>query len=175
MFVYVKKSDIEAVSNVTAINREDNSTTVVIEQPLPPVPAPETPAEPIVETVEKHAEKPTVKPVVAASKNSGTPVSETGLPAWQEQAINDLMNCTDMTAVKAKLNRMKAEYKVKKYGTAANCPDADKAYWVIFNADGSLNTVIGAGSGDRVNFRDMTYTTLGNFKGMDALWFNFAK
>lgn len=178
MFVYVKKNDIEAVKNVTAINVVDNSTTVVVEQPLPPVPAPETPVEPVEDVempAEKPAEKPAVKPVVVASENTGTPVSETGLPAWQEQAINDLMNCADMTAVKAKLNRMKAEYKVKKYGTAANCPNADQAYWVIFNADGSLNTVIGAGSGDRVNFRNMTHTTLGNFKGMDALWFNFAK
>ena len=170
MFVYVKKNDIEAVKNVTAINVVDNSTTVVVEQPLPPVPAPETSMD-----VEKPTEKPAVKPVVVASENTGTPVSETGLPAWQEQAINDLMNCADMTAVKAKLNRLKAEYKVKKYGVASNCPNADQAYWVIFNADGSLNTVIGAGSGDRVNFRDKTYTTLGNFKGMDALWFNFAK
>jgi hypothetical protein len=174
MFVYVKKNDIEAVKNVTAINVVDNSTTVVVEQPLPPVPAPETSMD-VEKPTEKPAEKPAVKPVVVASENTGTPVSETGLPAWQEQAINDLMNCADMTAVKAKLNRLKAEYKVKKYGVASNCPNADQAYWVIFNADGSLNTVIGAGSGDRVNFRDKTYTTLGNFKGGDALWCNFAK
>lgn len=179
MFVYVKKSDIETINNATTINTVENTTKVVVEQPLPPILAPEVPDEPIAEVAEEPAEEPAVtpaeEPATVKDENAGVPVVETGLPVWQQQAIKDLMGCADMTAVKAKLNRMKAEYKVKKYGTAANCPNADNAYWVFFNADGSLNTVIGAGNGDRINFRDMTYTTLSNFKGMDALWFNFAK
>lgn len=160
IFVYVKKNDIEAIDNVTAINTETNTTQVVVEQPLPPTPAPKEPTQ------------------VSEIKNSttqGEPVTETGLPTWQQQAIEEFLQCTDMSAVKAKLNRMKAEYKIKKYGTASNCPNANEAYWILFNADGSVNTVLGTGISDRINFRNMTYTVLDNYKGMDALWFNFAK
>lgn len=185
MFVYVKKSDIEAVKNVTAINTATNTTTVVVEQPVPPVPAPEKPVkQEVVEVVEETVvvveepvlEEPHAEEIVTeVVESQGEPVTETGLPVWQQQAISDLLECADITAVKAKLNRMKAEYKVKKYGTPNNCPNANEAYWVFFNADGSVNTVLGTGATDRISFRDMQLTSLDKYKGMNALWFNFAK
>ena len=176
MFVYVKKSDIEAVKNVTAINTATNTTTVVVEQPVPPVPAPEKPVEVVEQEVVEVVEEPVAEEVaVEVVENQGEALTDTGLPAWQQQAISDLLDCADATAVKAKLNRMKAEYKVKKYGTPNNCPNANEAFWVFFNADGSVNTVLGAGATDRINFRDMQLTTLDKYKGMNALWFNFAK
>lgn len=159
MFVYVKKSDIEAVNNVTTINTTTNTSTVIIEQPVPPVPAPET----SIEIEEQDAEV-----------SQGEPVADTGLPVWQQQAISDLLGCADAAAVKAKLNRLKAEYKVKKYGNPSNCPNANNVFWVFFNEDGSVNTVVGTGDTDRINFRDMQLTTLSKYKGMNALWFNFA-
>ena len=176
MFVYVKKSDIEAVKNVTAINTATNTTTVVVEQPVPPVPAPEKPVEVVEQEVVVQVEEPVAQEVaVEVVESQGEAVTDTGLPAWQQQAISDLLECADATAVKAKLNRMKAEYKVKKYGTPNNCPNANEAFWVFFNADGSVNTVLGAGATDRISFRDMQLTTLDKYKGMNALWFNFAK
>ena len=176
MFVYVKKSDIEAVKNVTAINTTTNTTTVVVEQPVPPVPAPEKPVEVVEQEVVVQVEEPVAQEVaVEVVESQGEAVTDTGLPAWQQQAISDLLECADATAVKAKLNRMKAEYKVKKYGTPNNCPNANEAFWVFFNTDGSVNTVLGAGATDRINFRDMQLTTLDKYKGMNALWFNFAK
>ena len=176
MFVYVKKSDIEAVKNVTAINTATNTTTVVVEQPVPPVPAPEKPVEVVEQEVVEVVEEPVAEEeAVEVVENQGEAVTDTGLPAWQQQAISDLLDCADATAVKAMLNRMKAEYKVKKYGTPNNCPNANEAFWVFFNTDGSVNTVLGAGATDRISFRDMQLTTLEKYKGMNALWFNFAK
>ena len=176
MFVYVKKNDIEAVKNVTAINTATNTTTVVVEQPVPPVPAPETPVKVVEQEVVEVVEGPVAEEVaVDVVESQGEAVTDTGLPAWQQQAISDLLDCADATAVKAKLNRMKAEYKVKKYGTPNNCPNANEAFWVFFNTDGSVNTVLGAGATDRISFRDMQLTTLDKYKGMNALWFNFAK
>lgn len=168
MFVYVQKIDIEAVDNVTAINTETSTSTVVIDQPVPPVAAPEeTPDEVYIEDLYYD------EPVIEIEVNHGESVTDTGLPIWKQQAIGDLLECADVTAVKAKLNRMKAEYKVKKYGTPNNCPNVNEAYWVFFNADGSVNTVVGNGT-ERINFRNMQYTTLDNYKGMNAIWFNFA-
>ena len=168
MFVYVKKNDIEAVDNATAINTVTNTSKVVIDQPVPPVAAPdETPYEEDIEDLYYD------EPVIEVEISQRETVTDTGLPVWKQQAIGDLLECADVAAVKAKLNRMKAEYKVKKYGTPNNCPNVNEAYWVFFNADGSLNTVVGNGY-ERINFRNMQYTTLDSYKGMNAIWFNFA-
>lgn len=173
MFVYVKKSDIEAVDNATAINTETNTSKVVVDQPTPPVPAP------VVEPEEDYEEEyvedyDDTHVIVIYEESQNKSVTDTGLPVWKQQAIEDLLECADVAAVKAKLNRMKAEYKVKKYGTPNNCPNINEAFWVFFNTDGSVNTVVGNGV-ERINFRNMQYTTLDNYKGMNALWFNFAK
>lgn len=173
MFVFVKKSDIEAVDNAIAINTVTNTSTIVVDQPVPPVAAPEEAPDEDYEEYEEYVED-YDEPVIEVEVNQGKTVTDTGLPVWKQQAIDDLLECADVSAVKAKLNRMKAEYKVKKYGTPNNCPNVNEAYWVFFNADGSLNTVVGNGY-ERINFRNMQYTTLDNYKGMNAIWFNFAK
>ena len=174
VFVYVRKTDIEAVDNATALNTGTQAAEVMVEQPVPPVPAPERPAErPVAETTpepETPAEEVATQVVPEA-----TAVASADLPAWQLQAINDLLNCSNSADVKAKLNRMKAEYKIKKYGTPDKCPNAKESFWVIFDQNGSVNTILGTGDNERINFRNMQYSTLDQFKGQEALWFNFAK
>lgn len=171
MFVFVKKSDIEAVDNVTAINTVTNTSTVIVDQPVPPVAAPEEEPDEDYEDYEEDLYY--EEPVIEVEVSQAETVTDTGLPVWKQEAIGDLLECADVTAVKAKLNRMKAEYKIKKYGTPNNCPNVNEAFWVFFNADGSVNTVVGNGH-ERINFRNMQYTTLDKYKGMNAIWFNFA-
>lgn len=103
------------------------------------------------------------------------PPPKPDLPAWQMNAISDLLECGDVNGVRAKLNRMKVEYKIKKFGVPDNCPSPNDAFWVIFARDGSVYTILGPGTKERVSFRDMTTSVLDNYKGMNALWFNFAK
>ena len=183
VFVYVKKKDLEAVSSATP---EIGTPPQVYleEQPVPqvaePEPAPVAEA-PVAAAQEQPVdEQPVVAPEAtattdAASAAEATTAADTDLPVWQQQAIGDLLECSDMAAVKAKLNRMKSEYKLKRYGAPDKCPDVEKAFWIIFGDDGSVSTVLGPGSGERVSFRDMAQSNLDSYKGKTALWFNFAK
>lgn len=171
MFVYVKKNDIESFNNATTIDNSTNETKVVVEQTLPPIPAPEKPKptkpvkeEPVIQF--DDTEETTIVPPTTATSN---------LAAWQQQAINDLLKCNNVNEVKAKFNRLKAEYKLKKYGTPDKCTSPADVFWILFNEDGSVNTVLGPGNNDRVNFRNMQSTSLDKFKGMTALWFKLEK
>lgn len=101
-------------------------------------------------------------------------VTDPGLPTWQMETIEKLLDCRDVNEVRANLNRMKVEYKIEKFGIPDKCSSPDSAFWLIFSQDGSVNTVLGPGSKERVSFRDMTTTELDNYKGMNAIWFNFA-
>ncbi len=100
---------------------------------------------------------------------------EVNMPVWQSQAIKNLMDCSDIASVKSVLNRMKAEYKIKKYGTPDNCPNPDKAYWIIIGDEGAVSTVLGPGTTERVSFRNMELSRLDDYKGMQAIWFNLSK
>lgn len=182
MFVYVKKSDIEAIDNATVINTNNNTVKEVLKQSLPPTPAPEPPAQPIVEASERveKVEETVMKetsqePVTVVKVYKENPDISCDIPQWQQQAINDLLESADIDEVKAKFNRMKTEYKLKRYGTPDKCPSANNAFWVIFGQNGHVETVLGPGSSERVSFKDMSHSSLDNYKGQNALWFNFAK
>lgn len=169
LFVYVKKNDIESFNNATAINNTTNETKVVVEQPLPPIPAPEKP-----KPEKTIVEEPIVQ-IDEPEETPATPAATPNLAAWQQQSIDDLLKCSNVNEVKAKFNRMKAEYKLKKYGTPDKCTAPNDVFWILFNEDGSVNTVLGPGDNDRVNFRNMRSSSLNDFKGKNALWFKFEK
>lgn len=170
VFVYVKKYDIEAVSNTVAVNNNtgtavnvpaNNAATASTATPLPTVT--NTPAAQTTQAAQPAQQQP-----------SGAKV-ESPLTGWQQMALVSLLECADMTAVRARLNRLKAEYKVKRYGTADNCPNANEAFWAIFDGNGKLVTILGPGTTQRIEYRNMQYSSLNAYKGMNALWFNFAK
>lgn len=164
VFVYVKKYDIEAVSNTVAVN---NTTGTAVNVPAQGVTTSTSTPLPTV----KNTAQPTQP---AAQQSSGAKV-ESPLTGWQQMAMVSLLECPDMTAVRARLNRLKAEYKVKRYGTADNCPNANEAFWAIFDGNGKLVTILGPGTTQRIEYRNMQYSSLNAYKGMNALWFNFAK
>lgn len=184
VFVYVAKKDIEGVSNATVINPSsgttvtvsDNSNTIVdVQQTV--VPAEENNA-PSPKPEEKQAPKPVIDPMYNNSNNQANKQSgnlENPLGGWQKSAIDGMLDCNDIAAVRAKLNRLKAEYKVKRYGTADNCPSVDSSWWAIFDKDGKLVTILGPASPQRIDYKNMQYSSLSNYKGMDAIWFTLAK
>jgi len=127
-------------------------------------------------TKEEHVAKAVEQQTdVIEAKDEPVQKVEVDMPVWQSQAIKNLLGCSDMASAKAMLIRMKAEYKIKKYGTPDNCPNPDKAYWIIFGDDGAVMTVLGPGITDRVSFRNMELSALDDYKGMQAMWFNLAK
>ena len=163
VFVYVRKYDIEAVSNTMAVNNSTGAAVNVSASPAPAAPVQQVAA-------------PTAQPVAEpAQPVTGGQQAVSPLTGWQQQAMVSLLECADMTALRAKLNRLKAEYKIKRYGTADNCPSATDAYWAVFDGSGKLVTILGPGTGQRVDYKNMQYSSLERYKGMNALWFNFAK
>lgn len=196
VFVYVSKIDIEAVDNVTTINISTGTTTSTNK-----VVSKVTEVESSVESKQKEYKKaekdenvvpnrkvvsetkkePTV--VVEDEKTQATHLTEvisanmqsTHLSKWQQQAIEILLGCDDLFSIQSKLSRLKSEYKISRYGTPDKCRSVEKSYWIIFDDDGKLITILGEGKNERVDYSSMQTSSLEKYKGMNALWFNFAK
>ncbi|MBO7100809.1 MAG: hypothetical protein J6V98_02155 [Bacteroidales bacterium] len=175
VFVYVKKYDIEAVTNTVAVNNNTNTavnlpaqgmTNTTQSTSMPTVTETPAPAPKASQTQPQQQQQP-------AATTTGK--VESPLTGWQQMAMVSLLECPDMTSVRAKLNRLKAEYKIKRYGNADNCPSAADAYWAIFDSNGKLVTILGPGTTQRIDYKNMQYSSLSEYKGMNALWFNLAK
>lgn len=210
VFVYVKRTDIEGVTNTTVINNGSGTTITVSDAPttivdvsttaageptthpqqpsaqhIQPVEEPTVPAnmtaiddESHVFTDEFQPEDEATQQRLAQESSAGTTISqkvESPLVGWQQQAIASLLECNDMTAFRAQLNRMKTDYRVKRYGTPDNCTSPTSVFWAIFDANGRLITILGTGDSQRIDYRTMHYSSLEAHKGMNALWFTLAK
>lgn len=187
VFLYVKKSDFVPTGTVDA--------TPAKEEPEMQVPiAKEEPVakdESIEEVAQQKSEakttdtseqaipaedqsdtEPADQPVETADTNS----MRLSVP-WQQTAIDDILKKTSLTEVVALLNRLKAEYKVKRMGTYNESKNAALSFWVICENDSnsSLITVLGPGTDSRVNFKTMQHDSLGNYSGKNAMWFDLAK
>lgn len=200
VFVYVKKGDFvpveetentpvkeEFVSEGEPLKAKSTEEEDIVEEEKPVI-AKETPIAatvvqeaPAVEDVPAVQEAPAVEetPAVVAEE---TQVESTDnslrLPiAWQQAAIDNLVSKANLQEVMVSLNRMKAEYKVKRFGTYNECRNAAMSFWIICENDNSMNlvTVLGPGANERVNFKTMQYDSLGNYSGKNAIWFELAK
>lgn len=187
VFLYVKKSDFAPVGTVNEMSTKEEPE---VQAPI----AKEEPVakdEPIEEVVQQKLEtkttdtseqaipaedqpdtEPADQPVETADSNS----MRLSVP-WQQTAIEDILKKTSLTEVVALLNRLKAEYKVKRMGTYNESKNAALSFWVICENDSnsSLITVLGPGTDSRVNFKTMQHDSLGNYSGKNAMWFDFAK
>ena len=144
----VVDTDIPVVANTVQPTIEAEKTPVVETTPVP------TPKEPVTQSADK---------------------AEPSLSGWKQDAINSLLKCADLASFRARLNRLKAEYKIKNYGTVDRCPSVANSFWAIFDEKGKLVTILGSGQTERIDYRTMTKSSLEAHKGMNALWFNFAK
>lgn len=195
VFVYVKKGDFvpveetartsteeELVSEVETIKGQKTaeeesevveSTSAVLQETS------NVKEEPIAASVvqEEAVEKEAPSVVAEAASVESTDGSLRLPIAWQQAAIDDLLTNTNLQGVMTLLNRMKAEYKVKRFGTYNECRNAAMSFWIICENDNSMNliTVLGPGANERVNFKTMKYDSLGNYSGKNAIWFELAK
>lgn len=156
VFLYVKKSDVIAAQNTRVLVQPGNVKktdedsgkpgTVVIEAPVVPTAT-------------------TNNDTISRREEAGS------IPSWQLQVINELLSCITIAEAQEVLTRLQAEMKVKRYGRPDNCSHPDKCYWLIFNAEGKVITVLGTGIVDRTNYRTNTVDNLSNFRGNGAIWF----
>lgn len=170
VFVYVNKADY-----VPFESAEDDAP---FESKVEPIAAPEP-----VESVAAAASTVTSEPVVAA-EFAAAPVTSSeasmALPVeWQQEAVNEMLQKPNLQGVIGVLNRMKVDYKVKRFGTYNECKNVVECFWVILedDTDKSLVTILGPGTNDRINFRTRQYDSLDNYfgKGKSAVWFEFSK
>jgi len=155
VFVYIAKTDVL-------------STTA-------PAPQPKAEPKPAVKAEPKPAPKPEVKTVLAEPKPRTQPQPQTVAGSWQEKVIQDLLNCETLAQGKAMLNRLKAEYRVKRTGYMSACTNPAACYLLVGDAQGNLRTVLSPGDGERTNLRTKAADTLDNYDANTAIWFQLAK
>lgn len=177
VFLYVKKDDIIAADN----------TRVLIQPQTQPEETIKTETDKKSAKKEKEKQKksgevdePFVSTVEPVSQPYDTTTSEGDksllLPiSWQQAVIDDLLACPTITEVRGLIARLHAEKKIKRFGSADNCPNSSNSFWVIFNAENQVVTVLGNGQAERTNFRTLTKDTLSNYKGKGAIWFTLSK
>lgn len=118
------------------------------------------------------AEAPAMPP---QAKPLGQSLPKAAPGTWQEKVINDLLACETLYQGKVMLNRLKAEYRVKRTGYMSSCPDPAACYLLVGDAEGNLKTVLGPGDGQRTNLRTKSADTLDNYDAQTAIWFQLAK
>lgn len=177
VFLYVKKKDIQPVESNVAIIRNDNNKKAE----TPQKENKESSAfETTIEVIQAPADEPAQNFSDETAQTSGDePVWNSGdeslklQAAWQQDMIEDLLKCKTIAQAKVLLNRLKAEYKVKRYGSYATCPNKATCFWITSDEQGNLLSVWGAGTGERTNFRTLTRETV-NIDSK-AVWFTMAK
>lgn len=149
VFIYVKKSDIIPAENSTLRENAGKKEEVQLGQ--------ETQTE---------------------ATDSAAVVSDASLMlsnAWQQEVINQLLECNTIIEAKSLLNRQKTEFRVKKSGTPNSCRNKAECFWVIGDPAGKLVTVLGPGSSERTNFRTLQPDVLENYTDATAIWFIMAE
>lgn len=94
--------------------------------------------------------------------------------AWQQEVVNQLCQTASITEARALLARMKAEYKVKRYGAFQDCRNPDASFILVFDNNGSVKAVLGPGNEQRANYQSGRYDSLGNYPESSALWFTLS-
>ena len=164
VFLYVKKSDIIAADNTRVLVQPNN-------------------------TAGKDAGKKKDKEKSKAAKTSdsslelastvedikGDAPSETAADSWQLNAINELLACESLAVAQKKLEDMKIDMQVKRYGVPATCRYPEKCCWLIFDEQQNIVTVLGEGSDSRMNYKTQQADKLSNYKDHGAIWFMLAK
>lgn len=207
VFLYVKKSDFIPVENTNATsvkqesaiqeseikknsvevaetNKLEDRTTVNAAKQTVPIEEKKVEVkqvEPLSEqsegkTTVQLMEKSTVQPTeqTATDENAGSLRLSVD---WQQAAIDAMLKEPSLKEVMVTLSRLKAEYKVKRFGTYNECKNAALSFWVVCESDSNMSiiTILGPGTDKRVNFKSLQYDSLGNYSGKNVIWFELAK
>ncbi len=190
VLVYVKKNDIIPAANSETIDRPNSAvvkdTIVAVKADTTALKQADTMA---VNAVAVDDGLPTVneinnKPNVFGNNSEEKEAVEQNMVetaakleiAWQQRVIDELLEASSLTEAKAMLNRFKAEFKVKRYGSYNECKNIGESFWLIVeNGGGSVKAILGPGADERTNFKTMIKDRLGNYSGYDAIWFTLAK
>lgn len=165
VFLYIKKSDVMDVDNVTLVASGENSAAAAAANSAAPA-REETPGGiPVVVL-------PEAKPAGTGSAKGDASLKLAS--AWQQALVDDLLAQPSLSAAKAKLGRYKAEYKVKNTGPLSTCRNLPAAFLLV-GKNGQVLTVLGPGADERTDFKTLTRTKMDKYPDTDVIWFNLAK
>lgn len=185
VFAYVEKSSILNGETPTPQNTQPEP----VETPSTPAPAPapapapsqaapvqqpveeivmEEPAGPAYETGDANIDATT-----SAADPNANPVTRTYVAALEQ-----LIAAGKLQNVLSVLNRLQADYVVKRYGPYAKCRNKSWAFWMVYDSTGeNLEGFLSPGTeGERLNIvTDVDNDDLNNYMGKDkiAVWFEF--
>lgn len=162
VFLYVKKSDIQAANNTQILVQPGNATTE----------KKETKKETKKGKTTSVPEAVVTQLLAQASSGSVQRSAATDVAPWQQAIVDEVLECSSATQVQQTLGNLRSRMKVKRYGTPDTCRKPAEAFWVILSADGQVQTVLGpATDSSRTNFRTGESDSLDNYKGLGAIWF----
>lgn len=171
VFVYVKKQNVEGTTNTTIINPAAcaaiSTGDIPIEETVGQSRVNDSTRTKTIPQPEPIAKQPTTD-----SQLSVADYSSFQLSAWQQDVVDKLLQCTDMAATRSQLGRLKAEHKIKRFGSADDCQSRARAFWIILDDEGKVVTVLGPGAEKRLNFRTKETEILETYRGYNAIWFN---
>lgn len=94
---------------------------------------------------------------------------------WQREVVNRIIEAESIIGAQAHLSRMKAEFKINKYGAMNSCNDIANSWLVIFDNDNNIVALLGPEKDNfRPDYMSKTYKSLNDFSGLNAVWFIFA-
>ena len=157
VFLYIKKSDVMDVDNVTLVASGENSAAPAREETPGGIPV---------------VVLPEAKPAGTGSAKGDASLKLAS--AWQQALVDDLLAQPSLSAAKAKLGRYKAEYKVKNTGPLSTCRNLPAAFLLV-GKNGQVLTVLGPGADERTDFKTLTRTKMDKYPDTDVIWFNLAK
>lgn len=193
VFIYVKKSDIEAGGgNVTTMSAGEikgineaqtrskeevaaSSPASVESQATEKAPSPQT------QGASATQPMPEKQPLVAAPQSSASKpvlvISGTELSKWQNDMLADIAASSDMAEAKKKLNRYKSQNKVKRIGDNTKAPAGPSVLcYAVYGNGGRLEALIAPGSEcPYVDVITGQCSDISNFPGKKYLWFTLSK
>lgn len=175
VFLYVKKSDIIAADNTRVLvqnaqassQKSDTNSQQVSEEQRAQT---STDFVSFAETIEGDSYENT-----DSSRLQNTDILNDVQGGWQENTINEILLCKTVVEAKSLMDRLHTEMKIKRYGAPSNCKSPEKCYWLIFDEQENIITVLGTGNSERTNFRTKGADTLANYSGKGAIWFTLAR
>lgn len=185
VFLYVKKSNILDVDNVTLVDntspekKDGTPNTVDIKSSNSPTTTTDKQNTAEAETkvkaeAEKEAETKTeIETEMEAGTRDQTDTSLILETQWQQNVVDQLLSAESYSKAKSILARSRTEFKIKKTGPMETCKNPAEVFLLI-GKNSAVVTVLGPGSSSRTDFKTLSKTS-DNYNGYDKVWFIFSK
>lgn len=177
-------ADIELVNEETAEGegKAETETSESTERSVPANPVTEAEGDTSIQVIpepEKEQEayhEEVLESAQEASQESASVVEKSTMemPEWKLKVIDDLLQSKTFTDAQRLLTRYRAERKVRRFGNPQDCRNPEESYWLIFDNQGNVITVLGEGNAERLNYKTQKKEALGNYSGMGAMWFTMS-